>query len=150
MVLVAIVIRVLLTKLRDDHHLTTEQSRKSAKELILLFPLLDIAYILFIKIPSEPEILYWFFKYLDSLLQATQVQAAIRRRPRSLEERKSTKSTAESVSTGAPVSVSTVAPESVPTAAPESVSTEQDQNLFEPFVQSKSFSMSASAEDVNE
>ncbi|KAK3759429.1 hypothetical protein RRG08_009100 [Elysia crispata] len=66
------IIWVLVTKLRASNTLETRQSRKAAKATVVLFPLLGVTYIFFIKAPTQTKELHWIFTHVNAVLQAFQ------------------------------------------------------------------------------
>ncbi|GFO06549.1 corticotropin-releasing factor receptor 1 [Plakobranchus ocellatus] len=66
------IIWVLVTKLRDSNTLVTRQSKKAANATLVLFPLLGVTYIFFIKEPVQTKNLGLTFKYVNAVLQSFQ------------------------------------------------------------------------------
>ncbi|XP_046678521.1 diuretic hormone receptor-like [Homalodisca vitripennis] len=69
LIFLALIMWVLITKLRSANTLETQQYRKAAKALVVLIPLLGVTYILFIAWPSEGVALYTYSRALLLSLQ---------------------------------------------------------------------------------
>ncbi|XP_054286869.1 diuretic hormone receptor-like isoform X2 [Macrosteles quadrilineatus] len=69
LIFLAMIMWVLITKLRSANTLETQQYRKATKALIVLIPLLGVTYILFIAWPSEGVAIYTYCRALLLSLQ---------------------------------------------------------------------------------
>ncbi|RUS72066.1 hypothetical protein EGW08_020171 [Elysia chlorotica] len=66
------IIWVLVTKLRASNTLETRQSRKATKATVVLFPLLGVTYIFFLKTPIQSKGVHATFNYVNAILQSFQ------------------------------------------------------------------------------
>ncbi|GFR90382.1 corticotropin-releasing factor receptor 1-like [Elysia marginata] len=66
------IIWVLVTKLRASNTLETRQSRKATRATVVLFPLLGVTYIFFLKAPMHSRDVNLTFGYINTVLQSFQ------------------------------------------------------------------------------
>ncbi|GFO06586.1 corticotropin-releasing factor receptor 1-like [Plakobranchus ocellatus] len=69
---IAAIIWVLVTKLRDSNTLVTNQSKKAAKAIVVLVPLLGVSYMFFMISPRASNNLVWTLKYVNAFLLSFQ------------------------------------------------------------------------------
>lgn len=68
----AVILQVLITKLRSANSVETQQYRKGSKALLVLIPLLGLTYVLVIAGPTEGLIAI-YFSHIRAVLLSTQV-----------------------------------------------------------------------------